>query len=91
MRTDDRFRKVFVWHRGRLHPLPDGFQLLAPTAMLPFATSSLFSLTGKLRMALDLVLPRGGGDDESLGAFVRRRWARALDRVPRRWSPAIHR
>jgi protoporphyrinogen/coproporphyrinogen III oxidase len=82
VRTDDRFRRVFVWHRGRLHPLPDGFQLLAPTAMLPFVTSSLFSLTGKLRMALDLVLPRGGGDDESLGAFVRRRLgAEALERV----------
>jgi protoporphyrinogen/coproporphyrinogen III oxidase len=82
VRTDDRFRKVFVWHRGRLHPLPDGFQLLAPTALLPFATSSLFSLPGKLRMALDLVLPRGGGDDESLGAFVRRRLgAEALARV----------
>ena len=82
VRTDDRFRKVLVWHRGRLHPLPDGFQLLAPTAMLPFAASSLFSLPGKLRMALDVVLPRGGGDDESLGAFVRRRLgAEALERV----------
>jgi oxygen-dependent protoporphyrinogen oxidase len=82
VRTDDRFRKVFVWHRGRLHPLPDGFQLLAPTALLPFVTSSLFSLPGKLRMGLDLVLPRGGGDDESLGAFVRRRLGvEALDRV----------
>jgi len=82
VRTDDRFRRVFVWHRGRLHPLPDGFQLLAPTAMRPFVTSSLFSLPGKLRMALDLLLPRGGGDDESLGAFVRRRLgAEALERV----------
>jgi protoporphyrinogen/coproporphyrinogen III oxidase len=82
VRTDDRFRKVFVWRRDRLHPLPDGFQLLAPTAMLPFVTSSLFSLRGKLRMALDLVLPRGAGDDESLGAFVRRRLgAEALERV----------
>src|SRR5882724_10442004 len=82
VRTDDRFRKVFVWHGGRLHPLPDGFQLLAPTAMRPFVTSPLFSLPGKLRMALDLVLPRGHADDESLGAFVRRRLgAEALDRV----------
>jgi len=81
-RTDDRFRKVFVWHGGRLHPLPDGFQLLAPTAMRPFVTSSLFTLRGKLRMALDLVLPRGHADDESLGAFVRRRLgAEALERV----------
>jgi protoporphyrinogen/coproporphyrinogen III oxidase len=82
VRTDDRFRKVFVWYRGRLHPLPDGFQLLAPTRLLPFATSSLFSWPGKLRMAADVLIPRGGGDDESLGAFVRRRLGReALERV----------
>lgn len=83
VRTDDRFRRTFVWHRGRLHPLPDGFQLLAPTRMAPFLTSSLFSWPGKLRMALDLVLPRGAPDgDETLGAFVRRRLGReALERV----------
>ena len=80
--TDDRFRKVFVWFRGRLHPLPEGFQLLAPTRFAPFATSGLFSWPGKLRMALDLVLPRGIADDESLGGFVRRRLGReALERV----------
>jgi oxygen-dependent protoporphyrinogen oxidase len=82
VRTDDRFRKVFVWHGGRLHPLPDGFQLLAPTRFGPFLASGLFSWPGKLRMGLDLVLPRGTGDDESLGAFVRRRLGReALERV----------
>ena len=83
VRTDDRFRRTFVWHRGRLHALPDGFQLLAPTQITPFLTSGLFSWPGKLRMALDLVLPRGGaGDDETLGAFVRRRLGReALERV----------
>jgi protoporphyrinogen/coproporphyrinogen III oxidase len=86
VRTDDRHRRVFVWFRGRLHPLPDGFQLLAPTRLAPFVTSSLFSWRGKARMALDLMLPRGGGavggDDESLGAFVRRRLgAEALERV----------
>src|SRR5213594_3158738 len=82
VRTDDRFRRVFVWRAGRLHPLPDGFQLLAPTKLGPFITSGLFSWPGKLRMALDLVLPRGVSDDESLGAFVRRRLGReALERV----------
>src|SRR5881296_4079198 len=82
VRTDDRFRKVFVWHAGRLHALPDGFQLLAPTKLGPFVRSGLFSWPGKLRMALDLVLPRGVFDDESLGAFVRRRLGReALERV----------
>ena len=83
VRTDDRFRKVYVWRGGRLHPLPDGFQLLAPTRLAPFVASSLFSWPGKLRMAMDLVLPRGGiGEDESLGGFVRRRLgAEALERV----------
>lgn len=82
VRTDDRYRRTFVWRAGRLHPLPEGFQLLAPTRLRPFVTSSLFSWPGKLRMALDLVLPRGVADDESLGAFVRRRLgAEALDRV----------
>src|SRR5205809_5138914 len=67
---------------GRLHPLPDGWELLAPTRLAPFLTSGLFSWPGKLRMALDLVLPRGIADDESLGAFVRRRLGReALERV----------
>src|SRR5437867_13211181 len=66
--------------------MPDGFQLLALTRMAPLAMSSLFSCRGKARMALDLILPRGGGavggDDESLGAFVRRRLgAEALERV----------
>jgi oxygen-dependent protoporphyrinogen oxidase len=81
--TDERFRRVFVWHGGRLHPLPEGFQLLAPTRLRPFVTSSLFSWRGKARMALDLLLPRGAaGADESLGAFVRRRLGReALERV----------
>jgi protoporphyrinogen/coproporphyrinogen III oxidase len=82
IRTDDRFRRTYVAFRGRLHPLPDGFQLLAPTRLGPFVRSGLFSWPGKLRMALDLVLPRGGDPDESLGGFVSRRLGReALERV----------
>jgi oxygen-dependent protoporphyrinogen oxidase len=81
-RTDDRFRKTYVLHRGRLHALPEGFQLLAPTRLGPLLATGLFSWRGKARMALDLVLPRGGEADESLGAFVRRRLGReALERV----------
>jgi protoporphyrinogen/coproporphyrinogen III oxidase len=82
IRTDDRFRRTYVAFRGRLHLLPDGFQLLAPTRLGPFVRSGLFSWPGKLRMAMDLVLPRGGDPDESLGGFVSRRLGReALERV----------
>ncbi len=76
-------RRTMVVHGGRLHPLPEGFLLMAPTSLWPVATSPLFSLAGKLRMALDLVLPRRRvGGDESLAAFVRRRLGgEALERV----------
>ena len=82
IRTDDRYRRTFVAWGGRLHALPEGFQLMAPTRLGPLLASRLFSWPGKLRMGLDLVLPRGGDPDESLGAFVRRRLGReALERV----------
>jgi oxygen-dependent protoporphyrinogen oxidase len=81
--TSEGERRTYVVHAGRLHPLPDGFLMLAPTALWPLALSPLFSWRGKLRMGLDLVLPRGRArSDESLGSFVRRRLGReALERV----------
>src|SRR5215813_8009709 len=74
--TQDQHRATFVVHKGKLELLPDGFMLLAPTKFMPLLRSRIFSWPGKLRMALDLVLPRGGQDDESLGSFVRRRLGR---------------
>jgi oxygen-dependent protoporphyrinogen oxidase len=81
--TRGEHRRSFVVRRGRLHPVPEGFQLLAPGRFLPLAASPLFSPAGKLRMALDLVLPPSRAEgDESLGNFVRRRLGReALERV----------
>ncbi|TMA53097.1 MAG: protoporphyrinogen oxidase, partial [Deltaproteobacteria bacterium] len=80
--TREGDRRTYVVHAGRLVPLPEGFMLLAPTNLWALAASPLFSWRGKLRMALDLVLPRRSGEqDESLGAFVRRRFGReALER-----------
>ncbi len=81
--TREGERRTYVVHDGRLHALPEGFLLMAPTSLWPLAASPLFSIGGKLRMALDLVLPRrAGGGDESLAAFVRRRLGEeALARV----------
>lgn len=83
VKTDDRFRRTYVVRRGRLVSLPEGFQLLAPARLWPFLTSPLFTWPGKLRMAMDLLLPRRvGSEDESLGSFVRRRLGReALELV----------
>lgn len=75
-------RDVFVLHRGRLHPLPDGL-----TAMVPkpgaLLRSPLFSWPEKLRFALDLVVPApADGADPSLAEFFGRRLGRAaVDRL----------
>ncbi len=84
--TNDTHRRSFVARGSRLIPTPEGFQLLAPSRLRPFATSDIFTWRGKARMALDLFLPRRAGindaDDESLAHFVRRRLGReALERM----------
>ncbi|HLM57174.1 MAG TPA: protoporphyrinogen oxidase [Pyrinomonadaceae bacterium] len=74
--TESQHRRSFVVRGGRLRPTPEGFQLLAPSRLLPFIASDIFTWRGKARMALDLVLPRRADNDgeESLAQFVRRRF-----------------
>jgi oxygen-dependent protoporphyrinogen oxidase len=82
--TNEQFRRSFVVRKGKLRPIPEGFQLLAPSRFWPFATSSICSLTGKLRMAGEVFLPQRWNDaeDESLASFVRRRFGQeALERL----------
>src|SRR5947209_2082521 len=84
--TNESNRRSFIVGGGKLHAVPEGFELLAPSRFWPFVTSGIFSLKGKARMALDLFLPRrtsvNGNDDESLAEFVRRRFGQeALERM----------
>jgi oxygen-dependent protoporphyrinogen oxidase len=91
-RTDERYRRTYVVRGRRLLPLPEGFLLLAPTRAWPVLRSPLLSWRGKLRLGLDLVLPRGPVvPDESLGAFVRRRLGReALERIAQPLAAGIY-
>lgn len=83
--TNEKHRRSFIVRRDRLLPVPEGFQLLAPSRLWPFVATDIFSFAGKLRMAADLVIPRAttnGSSDESLAGFVRRRFGQeALDRM----------
>lgn len=76
-------RRAYVVRRGALLPVPEGFRLLAPCTLKSLFDSPLLSLPGKLRAALDLFIrPRVSKDDESVGAFVRRRFGRqVLERI----------
>ena len=75
--------QTFVVHRGQPVPLPEGLQLLVPTKLAPFLRSPLFSIWGKLRVGLELFIPRRADpSDETLANFVRRRLgAEVLDKL----------
>lgn len=67
-------RTAYVMRDGRLHPIVEGSFLGFPVGVAALAKSSLFTLRGKLRMACEVLVPRGSGGDESIATFVRRRF-----------------
>jgi oxygen-dependent protoporphyrinogen oxidase len=70
-------RLAYIQRGGRLHALPAKSVLGIPTEVMPFVTTSLFTWSGKMRMAAEvLVPPKRDESDESIGAFVTRRFGR---------------
>jgi protoporphyrinogen/coproporphyrinogen III oxidase len=67
-------RTAYILRDDRLHPLAEGSFLGFPLKFSALAKSSLFTLSGKVRLAAELFVPQGGGDDESIASFVRRRF-----------------
>jgi oxygen-dependent protoporphyrinogen oxidase len=68
-------RLAFIQRGGRLHPLPAASVLGIPTRIAPFVKTSLFSWRGKIRMGAEVfVPPRRDTSDESIGAFMSRRF-----------------
>ena len=94
--TDDSRRRTWILSRGKLHPLPEGVMMFAPTKFMPFATTGLFSWPGKIRMAMDLFIPpkkvtQGEFNDETLESFVVRRMGReCLDRLAEPLVGGVH-
>lgn len=92
MPTDARYRGAFVLYDGRPVPVPEGFQLLSPTAIWPVITSPLFSAWGKARLLMEWFVPGRAAlavrqritpsvndlavVDESVAEFTRRRFGR---------------
>ncbi|MBE0418463.1 MAG: protoporphyrinogen oxidase [Coriobacteriia bacterium] len=94
--TDDSRKRTYILSRGRLHDLPDGVMMFAPTKFWPFATTGLFSWPGKIRMGMDLFIkPKkvtgDGLEDETLESFVVRRMGReCLDRLAEPLVGGVH-
>jgi oxygen-dependent protoporphyrinogen oxidase len=79
VQTNAAVRRTYVVHKNRLHLLPDGFLMMAPTKLLPLATTPILSPLGKLRAGLELFLPaRRSDDDETMTQFVTRRLGREV-------------
>ncbi|HZT77938.1 MAG TPA: protoporphyrinogen oxidase [Vicinamibacterales bacterium] len=70
-------RLAYIQRGGRLHALPAASVLGIPTEWGPFIKTRLFSWPGKIRMGMELfVPPRQDDRDESIGAFMTRRFGR---------------
>lgn len=72
--TNPANRGSLIMRNGQLHPMPEGLTGLIPSKLGPMAKTRLVSPLGKIRMAMDYIIPAKKDDaDESLGSFVRRR------------------
>jgi oxygen-dependent protoporphyrinogen oxidase len=82
-RDAPNLRRALVVRGGKLHAVPKGFILLGPARLGPLLRSPILTPAGKLRVAMDFLLPpRPKAGDESLASFVRRRFGReCLDRL----------
>ena len=68
-------RLAYIQRGGRLHALPAASVLGIPTRLGPFVRTGLFSWPGKIRMAAEVFVPaRQNDEDESIGAFMTRRF-----------------
>ncbi len=92
LRTNDEYRRTYIYWNGRLREMPEGIMLMIPTRFFPILKSDLFSLAGKLRMGLELFIPkRKSGGDESLSEFVRRRLGQEIvERVAEPLVAGVH-
>jgi protoporphyrinogen/coproporphyrinogen III oxidase len=77
--TRTEHRRSFILSSNRLQPIPEGFYLLGPSKVLPFLSSPLMSVGGKLRAMIEPLIPsRNAEDDESLASFVKRRFGHEM-------------
>jgi protoporphyrinogen/coproporphyrinogen III oxidase len=87
-------RTAYVLRDRRLHAIAEGSFLGFPLRFGALAGASLFSVGGRLRMAAEMFVPRRddhGDADESIAAFVRRRFGdEAVDYLAEPLLAGIH-
>lgn len=81
MGTIEANRRVYIATDSGLHALPEGMVLGVPTRVGPMVRTPVFGWDAKLRMGLELVVPKrtyAEGEDESIASFFTRRFGDEL-------------
>lgn len=90
--SNDQFKGTFIYSNKQLHSLPEGVMLMVPTSFWPMAKSGLITWPGKMRMGMEVFVPkRKLREDESLASFVTRRLGReCLEKIAEPLVAGIH-
>lgn len=90
--TEPSRHRAYIRIGRRLHPLPAGLTGAVPGRLGPILTSSLLSPAGRLRVALEPLVPaRSDPGDESVAALIRRRFGKeAFERLVQPLLSGIH-
>ncbi len=90
--SNDQFKGTYIYSGKELHSLPEGVMLMVPTAFRPMMKSKLISWPGKIRMGMEIFVPkRKIMEDESLASFVTRRLGReCLEKIAEPLVAGIH-
>ena len=75
--SNDAQRKTYLFHEGKLKPLPDGFMLMVPTRLLPLLTTDLLSWPGKLEALGDLFM-QPQEKDGTVADFIEQRFGKEI-------------
>ncbi len=71
--TNEKNRNTYVLINGELIKIPYGFFMIAPTNLIQFLKSPLFSWKGKIRILMEPFIPKKNAEDESVASFIERR------------------
>jgi protoporphyrinogen/coproporphyrinogen III oxidase len=75
--SNDSIRKTFIYSRGALRPLPEGFFLMVPTRIVPFLATDLISWSGKFSVLSD-IFASPEEEDCSVADFMERRFGQEI-------------
>lgn len=77
--SEDHQRKTWILHKGKLVPLPEGFQFLVPAHPWSVIHTPLLSLRSKLALVSEVFTrPRALPKDESVASFLERHFGCSL-------------